>query len=291
MTPAERHNGFTLIELLVALMISSILAAIVFQFLGGQARFVEHQSAREETQQTTRGALELITNELRAIPPEGVEKAELGLITARVPRFWGVVCLIDGVNIHLALPTGFDPSSFSVSASADYRPYFAADVQAVGGGGPAAWIDPVRVEYADDPASNSCLNLTAGVESRRVQLQSDISASLAVGNPAYVYDRITYFTDDSDSYPGLWIKRRKGTDAAIAQPVAGPVSNGGLAFDYYNGANPAVELDNFGTDGLAEAEREAIARVDVIVSSESDRADANDPMTRTDTAAVSFRSQ
>src|SRR5690606_941020 len=76
------------------------------ELVGGQARFVEMQSAREEVQQNTRAALELIGSELRALPPGGaLVRAADDSITLRTARFWGVVCAIGGAtSLDIALP-------------------------------------------------------------------------------------------------------------------------------------------------------------------------------------------
>ena len=54
--------GFTVVELMVAIVLTGILATIMFQLMQGQGRFAGLQDARQEVQQNDRGALDLITS-------------------------------------------------------------------------------------------------------------------------------------------------------------------------------------------------------------------------------------
>ena len=89
---ARRTAGFTLVEVMVALLIALILSGVVFQLIRGQSRFVTVQSAREEVQQNTRGALELMASELRSIEPGGLVETDSNSVTFLLPRAWGLYC-------------------------------------------------------------------------------------------------------------------------------------------------------------------------------------------------------
>jgi prepilin-type N-terminal cleavage/methylation domain-containing protein len=98
--------GFSLIELLVALMISGLLATVMFQLMSGQGRFVEIQSAREEVQQNSRAALDLIGNDLRTLPGgESLVRADDDSITVRTARItpWTSHCLRSAARRTLSM--------------------------------------------------------------------------------------------------------------------------------------------------------------------------------------------
>ena len=73
---------------MVALVIAGFIMATVFQILTGQSRVVAVQGAREETQQNVRGALEIVSSELRAGIPQGILAANAQSITFMQPRAW-----------------------------------------------------------------------------------------------------------------------------------------------------------------------------------------------------------
>ena len=59
------NRGFTLVELLVAMAIASIVMAVVVTAYQVQVRGKNTQAALNDMNQTTRAALEVMTNEIR----------------------------------------------------------------------------------------------------------------------------------------------------------------------------------------------------------------------------------
>lgn len=292
--PVLDRRGFTLVELLVALMISGLLVGVIFQLMEGQGRYVAMQTSREEVQQNTRAAVDLIGSELRTAPRgPGIAMAAEDSIGIRATRFWGVVCVgtNGGSSVTLRMP-----AISGVGMDLNVGTSYAADV----GGNPnlPEWTTAVRVTGIGAPLSNppaSCLvgtetTLPAGVEVRTLSLSSrptnpNTGQESEPGDHAYVYDRVTYRTGPS-STGGDWIQRRLGTSSgARNQPLAGPVTPGrGLKFTYFSGAAVVP------TPVSNAADRESIDRVMMVVETIS-RRQGDLQQTKADTVMISLRNR
>lgn len=241
---ARGRDGFTLVEILVAMVITAILATVVFQLIQGQGRFVQMESSREEVQQNTRGALELIASELRSIPAGAIDTAASSRIRFRLPRAWGVLC--DNVNptsgtAGIAFPAGTFPTDFpsDLASAADWG---IAVPTSASGGYTAATITAVSTGMGNCTAN---IGLQAGtgaaVRQFTYQLPSGTPAATA-GSAVFLFQRVEYdaAASSSGSPPGIWLRR--GTVASSPQPMAGPLlatdtltSTTGLSFTYYCG--------------------------------------------------------
>ncbi len=292
--PVRNQSGFTLIELLVALVISSIVAGSIFQVIKGEGEFVQMHSAREEVLQNSRGALELIGSELRAVPPGGLEVAHSNALIIRAPRVWGVVCSApSGGNIDVAVPI-IDGLNYSTSTGAQLAAYVNSD---------NAWTAASGVVTSTGAPSATCGGqpVAAGSESRRFTVANvpltPSGAAPAVGDPIYLFDRISYELGTS-SRPGLWIRRKIGT--GNFEPLAGPIADDGLEFVYCcnsSGGNFSTtalltSLTGLGSStGLSQTERELTTRVDIVVEAESHSSLNGIAQTAGDTATVFLRNR
>jgi prepilin-type N-terminal cleavage/methylation domain-containing protein len=282
-SPAPDRSGFTLIEMLVALIISGIVVGTIFQLLVGQGRFVERQSAREEVQQNTRAALELISSELRTLPAgDGLILATSDSLTMRVVRIWGVVCAAGGGS---SLDVVF-PSIPGVS----FAPNLGTGVVVRLG---SEWSGSVRLTAAGN-ASASCNGeaLGTGVERRTLSLSgtpqsSDGTLLPAVGDLVYIHDQVTYRSGTSAAVPGLWIQRRIGEGAGSSnQPFAGPILESGLRFEYFT-AGSSVPL----ATPVSAAVRPDVARIAVVVESVSRNFQGEARESKSDTVVVALRNR
>lgn len=216
------NRGFTLIEIVVALVISGVLAGVIFQLVSGQERFVSVQGAREEVQQNGRAALELISAELRGVNAEGIDSAAPSYVRFRIPRTWGLVCGNGGAagTLVVVFPgaelTAFRSGSADSVAVRDSTPGLAtrwrfatvSDVTPAGGAGAA-----------------QCPGLTPDAGRVQVRTLTGVPAAVPVqlGEPAYLYDVVAYDVGESN-VPGSWLRR---TDTGTAQPLAGPLAADG----------------------------------------------------------------
>lgn len=293
---APRHGGFTLIELLVASVLGALLAGIVLQLLSSQSRFVDYQEARQEVQENTRAARELIVSELRSVTPAGIDSATTNRIVLRVPRVWGVVCAIDatGGSVDIVVPAELG-TSYSVGENTA-RPGLASQ-----SGSSDTWtyrsIMAISISGAGAPADCAAA-ASSEAEIRRFAVSpSAISApAIGAGDIAYLYDRITYltgFADKQATAPGRWVYRRIGTGHAqpLAGPIAGPTKTAapkeiGLRFRYFSTTSPLIP------DPTSEilVDPAAIRRIEVVVHSLSRGSFAGEPQAEVDSTSVFLRS-
>jgi prepilin-type N-terminal cleavage/methylation domain-containing protein len=260
-----RSAGFTLIEVMVALVISAILAGVIFQLVRGQGRFVSVQNAREEVQQNARGALEIISSELRTIHPSGLATAQKNAVSFRLPRAWGISC---GNTANTSLTAVFPaalPAGMTALAGISG---IMGDVTGVGPGNayaptPASGtVQTVtgRAVVNLELAGNACSGLRPVGPSAEVVALTFTGTNLPVvtqGNRVYLYQTVTY--DVSQSGGHFWINRN-------GQPLAGPLvtSDSGLVFNYWqNAGNTRLSAP------VAAADLPTVGRVAVSVRTKS----------------------
>ncbi|HJR15795.1 MAG TPA: prepilin-type N-terminal cleavage/methylation domain-containing protein [Gemmatimonadales bacterium] len=105
MPPASRR-GFTLVELLVSLVVASIIGAAMVRMVLSQARFMDQQEAWREARSVSRGGINRLLSDLRAVEASGGLRAAAAGgqdFTVRVPYAFGVLCGISGSIYTLSL--------------------------------------------------------------------------------------------------------------------------------------------------------------------------------------------
>jgi prepilin-type N-terminal cleavage/methylation domain-containing protein len=232
--PRNATGGFTLVELLVALVISGLLTTVIFQTLLGNSRFVANQSAREEVQQNTRAALELIAGDLRAATGGGIVEANANSVRLRVPRAWGVACNAvsgSGGTVWALFPQGTFPPGFSYQAAHWGVALNQTDNAATTATGAGAFRYVTSV--TPPGGGNSCAAVQpqmAGLEARGFSSPGPPLTTGGLTVPAgaslMVYEEIAY--DVAQGTGGeLWVRRSVGFASGVAnmQPLAGPVPN------------------------------------------------------------------
>jgi len=234
------RGGFTLVELLVALVVSGILATVIFQLLQGQGKFVSIQSARAEVQQNSRGALELITSEIRSLPPGAIDSAAPDRIRYRLPRAWGIVCnLVGGVTgsasgtVGVVFPPGTFPPEFPTSFG--QATGWGLAVPRAGGGYVTAPLTGASTAMGACAAALGA-SVTSGADVRQFS-HNVLPAAVEAppGTLVFVFQQVEYEVAHANSPRGYWIRRRSG--AGNFEPLAGPLlsdgnSTTGLRFTY-----------------------------------------------------------
>ena len=258
------NRGFTLIEIVVALVISGVLAGVIFQLVRGQERFVSVQGAREEVQQNGRAALELISAELRGANAEGIDSAGADYVRFRIPRTWGLVCGNGGAagTLVVVFP-GAELTAFRGGAGV-------GDSLAVRDSTPGLarrWsFAPVTdATPAGGSGAAQCPGLTPDAGRVQVRTLTSVPAAVPVqlGEPAYLYDVVAYDVGESN-VPGSWVRR---TDAGTPQPLAGPLGTDPIG--------PVFRLRYFNATGgeilqpIGAAARATIASIQVRVTTVS----------------------
>jgi len=250
----SRSAGFTLIEVMVALVISAILSGVIFQLVRGQGRFVSVQNAREEVQQNARGALEIISSELRTIHPSGLASAGKSAVTFRLPRAWGISCGGGSATqltavFPAALPDGMTALAGISGIMGDETANAALVYTPAPGSGTVQTVTG-RAEIDLSLAANACSALRPVGATTEVLALQFTGTNLPVvprGNRLYLFQTVTYDVDQSGGQ--YWIYRND-------QPLAGPLTTdtSGLVFNYWQNAGgtrlsapvPAADLPTVG---------------------------------------------
>lgn len=246
------RGGFTLVELAVALLIGSILITAVFQMMSGQARFSAVQSGREETQQNTRGALEILSSELRSAAPQMILDAGPQTVTFMQPRAWGLLCSGAGTTqINVVLPNVGADAAWAVSPANGVLvrtgpgTYDPAPANGVAG---RAHI--VTSQDLGAPTNANCPNMNPSGNLKVIGLGLSRAVAGTAGDPVALYTLTRY---DVAAVNGVsWLRRNSSVDAAgnfNAQPLAGPLVTDRFHLEYrgVTGAvvpNPSATPEN-----------------------------------------------
>lgn len=268
---------------MVALVISGVIMATVFQIIAGQSSAVAVQGAREESQQNVRGALEIVSSELRAAIPQGIVRADTQTITFMQPRAWGLVCGTNAANqVDAIFPGTQSLNAFTAGGTAgvvinvaaaghDWRPRAETN---------NARANVTAIQQLGNGAAGACAGANAiGANGNvvTVRITADWAIESLVGNLAgparrevVLYSLTSY--DVGESSGRWWLRRSNGVDAngnLEPQPLAGPLtSRNGFALAYYN-ADPTVRV---AAPGTTAAGLNALRMVRVTVATESQQA-------------------
>jgi len=292
-SPARGRAGFTLIEVLVALVLAVMLGGVIMQVVQGESRFVTVQSAREEVQQNSRGALEILGSELRSAQPSGLVRADTNSVAFLLPRVWGVSC---GGGSATALPVIF-PAAGGVAFDLNSGSGLLADTSSAGA---PSWVpspNPVLANRATvtsltalNPALGTAGNACEGIRSLAdpnglLQAYTVGGANLPItpaGNTVYLYQGVSYSVAQIGTE--WWIYRTLGTGSA--QPLAGPLDGAnGLALTYYDASGNRIAQPI-----TALATLKTVARIGITVSTRS-RVKGNANLTDKQATSITLRNQ
>ncbi|HVG45610.1 MAG TPA: prepilin-type N-terminal cleavage/methylation domain-containing protein [Longimicrobium sp.] len=287
---ADARAGFTLVEVLVALVLAVMLGGVIFQVVQGESRFATVQSAREEVQQNSRGALEILGSELRSVQRAGLVYARADSITFFMPRVWGVSC---GGGTGTTLPVIF-PAAGGTAFDLNTASGLLADTGTVAvpawGPHPLASARASGITLtAQNPALGAAGNACAGI---RATAGGTLLSGFTVGgssiprapagNTVYLYQMVTYRVAQQGTE--WWLYRTLGS--GTSQPLAGPLDGAtGLALVYYDatGATIASPITTLAT-------LKTVARVGITVRTRS-RARGSANLTDTQATSITLRNQ
>ncbi len=244
---AARPSGFTLIEMTMAIVLSGILATVIFQLLQGQSRFTDSQTGRQAVQENVRGAMELIASELRAVPAGGIVQAGAHSMRLRVPRAYGTLCSPMAAGAGTAwvvLAPGTTPADLPTGT-------LTATHWGVSVPGAAGVLQGARVTQVAKGGGPCDANLRLnGADVEQVNV-TYTGLATAVATPAtapvrvFLFQEIEYSVGQSSVTGGAsdWLMRANGTVGGAVgtrQPLAGPLlpdapgsSIGGITFRYF----------------------------------------------------------
>jgi prepilin-type N-terminal cleavage/methylation domain-containing protein len=109
------RRGFTLIELLISMIVTAIIGAALVRMVLSQARFMDQQEAWREARSVSRGGINRLLSDLRAVEAAGgLRAAAVGGqdFTVRVPYAFGVLCGITA-NVYTVSLLPVDATMFA----------------------------------------------------------------------------------------------------------------------------------------------------------------------------------
>lgn len=277
------RQGFTLVELLVSLVIGALLTGVILQLMQGQASFVDIQSARQEVQQNARGTLELLSSELRAVPPGAITVAQANRIEFRVPRVWGITCsAMSGGSgtVWVLIPQGTFPADFPADPATATHWGFA--VPAVGGGGSWRWLT-IASRATGTPVCDPTFNMADLRNYSAIQLgYSGLGNARPVGSDVFIYQHVIYEAGTGTSSTRTWVKRNNGS--STTQVMAGPLTaTNGLVFDYW------CATGKIAPPGSSSSGFPKLRAVQAKVTMESTRGTTAGRQLETDSALIALR--
>ena len=136
------RRGFTLVELLISMIVTAIIGAALVRMVLSQARFMDQQEAWREARSVSRGGINRLLSDLRAVEASGglVAAAAGGQdFTVHVPYAFGILCGIAGnvwtmsllpVDSAMAAAPGY--SGFAVRRANGTYDYWASNTIVAG---------------------------------------------------------------------------------------------------------------------------------------------------------------
>ncbi|MDT8342605.1 MAG: prepilin-type N-terminal cleavage/methylation domain-containing protein [Longimicrobiales bacterium] len=223
------RRGFTLIELLVVAVLGSLVVLAAYQVLITNQRAYAIQNIKVLSQQSSRGAMDVLFGELREVSAAGGDVLEIddSELRVRVMRGLGVACNVDLGGTAPRLTVLMVAQAFqagdSVFVFADNDDNRSAD---------DTWLR-VRVTASDSTA-------TCGTEPAHTldfggQMAPFVADSVRSGAPVRAFTRFTY---GLTTYNGqTFLGRREGNGDWV--PLVGPLRDAdtgaaGVSFEYYD---------------------------------------------------------
>ncbi len=266
--------GFTIVELTVALVIALIFSTIVFQLIQGQGAFVATQTARQEVQQNARGALDIITGELRGVPVGALIEANQSDITFMLPRAWGIICATEAESAEVLFPSlpadlfveGSTTGILVNTAADDANPTWEPAP------GPADWAKVTEITAINEDQQCDDLGFATpdGVDLPGYELTvpDNFPAAAAMGQTLTLYQVVRYDLSEPDDDGLFWMRRsmgQKDDGEWNQQPLAGPVPDAAsLVFTYYD-----VDGEEMGVPGGDAGELAKVHRIRVTLTARS----------------------
>jgi len=227
------RRGFTLVELLISMIVTAIIGAALVRMVLSQTRFMDQQEAWREARSVSRGGINRLLSDLRAVEA-GVAAGTGGLrvaaaggqdFTVRVPYAFGVLCGI-AANVYTVSLLPVDSTMFAQAGytgfalrnKAGVYTYHSSNVLSVPGTA-ALCLNGVYDSIHTVPALNGS---PAGKVANLQRTAGSILPAPDRGSIVYLYRDIRYEFKASTVIPGrtgLWRTRVSGgTTEELAAP-------------------------------------------------------------------------
>lgn len=269
----NNHRGFTLIELLLVMVLGMMVVGGVYGTMIRQEDAYTELTASAAAQQDVRGAMSLLTTELREISAEDGDLviAGEGSLAIRALRHFGIVCGMDKhIKTLIVSRVGADEvngfeSGDSITVFVDNDPMVGLDdvwqrekVSSVGSpgdcSGPSLLPSPLSGLFSDPGLLRSL-----SVEGNGLMFEN-----IHIGAPLRSFEHVTYRVGDWNGEAMLQrvVEDETGEEEVIQ--VVGPLADpGGLVIAYYDTlGNALTPLP------LSEPQRQSVGRVQLTIRAE-----------------------
>lgn len=245
----QGRGGFTLVEALVALVLSSVVLALVSTTFVVQSSHYESQRRSVMTHDNVRAATELMASEIRSVMGGGVLVAGARTLTVRAPFVLGVVCNRQGSGLPL------DVQSDGGRAAVDTTEVAGFAVRDPMTGGWSYYNAPWATLHVTGgtPAANCADNGADTVSVRQdfhrlLDLQTYHTSGVDEGDVFLLFRETKFRIDDSVLEPGQLALFRQPYGAAAVEFATGMDST--ASFQYHTGGGTyadtvaAADLDD-----------------------------------------------
>lgn len=240
MVRARLTAGFSVAELLVAVVLLGILMTGLGSVLLRAGRHLSRQTVELGAAPELRVGASYLASELRELSQEYEDLRILSLssIAYRAMRSLSVVCSVSGGAQPVFLVRRNGHGQRPPDPKADSITVFARDEWAPGSG---RWVSADLVQVTADTCPDGAAARGLWTEG----IAEDDLASISVGAPLRTFEmaRLRSYRDRTgQTWVGVnrFVKARRQWSAI--QPVFGPVTDGGLVFEFRDGAgNPSVD--------------------------------------------------
>lgn len=200
-TSADR-GGFTLIEALIAMLLATLIVALVGSIFLAQNNFYADVVRRSEAQDDVRSVVELVSADVRSASADGIGVADSLAFAFRTPLSMGMICGLSGSDARAYLPSGaagmdsVHVTGYGIREFDGSWTYYAADWSTLYSG-------------SGDVPAGTCENVgmdTVGVPGSHFIELADVGASAysspGTGSGIMLFRFLRLEVDDSELAPG-----------------------------------------------------------------------------------------
>ena len=239
------RRGFTLVELLISLIVTAIIGTALVRMVVSQARFMDQQEAWRQARSVSRGGINRLFSDLRAVEAGGgmVAAAAGGQdFTVRVPYAFGVLCgavanvytvSLLPVDANLFAEAGF--TGFAIRSATGTYSYHPSNVLNLAGTGALCQnglYDSIHtVQAVNGSPAGRVVNLT--------RTAGAIMPAPLRGSIVYLYRNVRYEFKASVAIPGRTALWRTLVTPNTTEELAAPFAATARVNFYNLNATPA----------------------------------------------------
>jgi prepilin-type N-terminal cleavage/methylation domain-containing protein len=234
------RDGFTFVELLVALVLMGIVSSAIFSLMRNNQKIYAEQTARIELNQNTRAIVGILPTELRELDATDADIIAMGPDSLRYNAMRSTYILCqppDSVNLKVVVSSatwyGLSPLTHDGSFDATDVKFLLYNENNFNTRSDDAWN---RVGASAIASGSACPTAGASYTLTLTGTSKSQLSSVLNGAPLRAYKPTTvssYEDANGDYWVGLKTQNVSDNSWGAIQPMAGPITSGGLVFTYY----------------------------------------------------------